>query len=61
MQTSRELAPAKCPRCGRDAWFYYTTQAEAAKQTPLCWGYSESDCSGFDGDRKEVPKDDAHG
>ena len=42
-----DLAPKTCPRCGRSAHFSYANAAEAAKQSPLCWGHDESDCPGM--------------
>jgi hypothetical protein len=35
--TPDDMAPAKCPRCGRPARFRYTSPEAAARQLPLCW------------------------
>jgi hypothetical protein len=41
------LKPKTCPRCGREAFFWYTNETEALRGSPLCWGESESDCPGW--------------
>jgi hypothetical protein len=42
-----DCAPSTCPRCGRPAHFRYANADEAARQSPLCWGESESNCPGM--------------
>lgn len=44
-----DLYPETCPRCGRPAVFHYSTEEEARRQTPLCWGQTEKDCPGWSG------------
>lgn len=48
-----DLAPKRCPACGRRAHFRYTNAAESAKKSPLCWGESERDCPGYVKPEKE--------